>query len=118
VSVRADLITLLRPIGRSPIRAATVLPCLISELQRSPTLHECYQKVIEPRRELMRAVLRRGVASGDLRPDIDIEVVLAMLAAPLVAQNALNWNPRLDRGGLPERLVAAIWPAIAASRAA
>jgi AcrR family transcriptional regulator len=113
-SVREDLLTLLRPVGHGARGAATVLPCLISELRRSPSLHQCYQKIIEPRRELMRGVLHRGVANGELRPDLDIEVVIAMLAGPLVAQSALDWNPNLDRASLPERLVAAIWPAITA----
>src|SRR5512139_1001583 len=53
VSVREDLLMIMRPIGNhDAVRNATVLPCLISELKRSPKLNDCYQKVIEPRREL------------------------------------------------------------------
>jgi AcrR family transcriptional regulator len=115
LSVRDDLITLLRPVGRQPAaRVASVLPCLISELKRSPTLHACYLAVIEPRRELMRSVLRRGMASGELRDDLDIEVVMAMLVGPMLAQSVVNLNPSLDRDTLPERLVDTVWPAIAA----
>jgi AcrR family transcriptional regulator len=114
VSVREDLLTLLRPVGRkAALRSATVLPCLISELKRSPQLNECYQKVIEPRRELMRQVLRRGIDAGELRADIDLEIVMAMLVGPMVAQSVMDWNSNLDRESLPERLVAAVWPAIA-----
>jgi AcrR family transcriptional regulator len=115
VSVRDDLVTLLRPVGRqSMTRVSSVLPCLISELMRSPTLHDCYQKVIEPRRELMREVLRRGIATGELRADLDLEVVMAMLVGPMLAQAVGNLNPKLSREGLPQRLVDAVWPAIAA----
>ena len=115
VSVRDDLVTLVRPVGRqSMTRAAAVLPCLISELKRSPTLHACYQKVIEPRRELMRQVLRRGIASGELRADLDLEVVMAMLVSPMVVLSVGNLNPALDRETLPQRLVDAVWPAIVA----
>ena len=114
-SVREDLLTLLRPVGRKAVlRSATVLPCLISELKRSPKLNECYQKILEPRRELMRQVLRRGIDEGELRADLDIEVVMAMIVGPMVAQSVMDWNPGLDRETLPERLVAAVWPAIAA----
>ncbi len=91
-----------------------MLPCLISELKRSPLLNQCYQQVIEPRRELMRDVLRRGIASGELRADLDIEVVMAMLVGPMLAQSIFDWNPHLDREKLPDQLVDAIWPAIAA----
>jgi len=112
-SVREDLVALLRPVGRqSMTRASAVLPCLISELKRSPILHACYQKVIEPRRELMREVLRRGIAAGELRADLDLEVVMAMLVGPMVVQAVGNLNPLLDRETLPQRLVDAIWPAI------
>lgn len=115
VSVKDDLVTLLRPVARgSMTKTATVLPCLISELKRSPSLHQVYQRVIEPRRELMRGVLRRGMATGELRPDLDVEVVLAMLVGPLVAQSLLNWNPNLNRHRLPEQLVETLWPALVA----
>jgi AcrR family transcriptional regulator len=114
VSVREDLLTLMRPIGsssRNP-RAASVLPCLIPELKRSPKLHEMYQKVLEPRRQRLRDVIARGMASGELRPDLDVEVVIAMLVGPMVAQSVVNWNPSLDRDSLAERLLATAWPAL------
>jgi AcrR family transcriptional regulator len=114
-SLRDDLVTLLRPVGRNaPNRAATVLPCLISELKRSPELHAVFQKVTEPRRELMRQLLRRGMDSGELRADLDVETVMAMLVGPMIAQATMNWNPSLERDGLADRLVDTIWPAIAA----
>ena len=115
-SVHDDLVALLRPVGRNHnARAATVLPCLISEFKRSPSLRQVYEKVLAPRRQLMRDVLRRGIERAELRPDIDIEAVMAMLVGPMVAQSVMDWNPELDRETLPERLVAAAWPAIAAS---
>jgi AcrR family transcriptional regulator len=114
-SVREDLTTLLHPVGKSAmVRASRVLPCLIAELQRSPILYQGYQRIIEPRREIMRGVLRRGIATGELRADLDLEVVMAMLVGPMLAQTVFNWNPKLDRDSLPERLVDTIWPAIAA----
>jgi AcrR family transcriptional regulator len=113
-SVRDDLITLMRPVGQHATpQAANVLPCLISEMHRSPELSRVYHKIMEPRRERMRDVLRRGMASGELRADLDIEVTMAMLVGPLVAQSMLGWNPQLDREKLPTQLVDAIWPAIA-----
>ena len=111
-SVRDDLLTLLRPVGQKPPVAARVLPCLMSEMHRSPALNQCYQKVMAPRRERMREVLRRGVASGELRPDIDIEVIMALLVAPLMSHSMLGPSINLDREKLPEQLVDAVWPAI------
>jgi len=112
-SVRDDLIALLRPVGQKSPQAARVLPCIMTEMHRSPELRRCYQKVMEPRRERMREVFRRGIASGELRPDLDIEVTMAMLVGPLLSQAMLGWNPDFDREKLPTQLVDAIWPAIA-----
>jgi AcrR family transcriptional regulator len=113
-SVRDDLITLMKPVGAANhTRAGKIMPCLLSEMHRSPELYRSYQASTEPRRELMREVLRRGIREGELRADIDLEVVIAMLVGPLVAQVVLRWNPDLPKTGLAERLVDALWPAIA-----
>ena len=113
-SVRDDLVALLRPIAvPAHSRAAKIMPCLWSEIHRSPELHRCVQKISEPRRELMREVLRRGIGSGELRADLDLDLVLVMLMGPLISQTMTGWNPNLDRATLPERLVDMLWPAIA-----
>jgi hypothetical protein len=82
-----------------------VLPCLIPEVLRNPTHHRLYQEIVEPRREVMREVLRRGMRTGELRPDLDIEVTLALLSAPVLVQKLLRWNPAIDDEKLPERVV-------------
>jgi AcrR family transcriptional regulator len=114
-SVRDDLVTLLRPIATpAHTRAGKIMPCLMGEMHRSPELARCFQKITEPRRELMRQVLRRGVDAGELRADLDFELVIVMLAGPLVSQALIGWSPNLDRATLPERLVDTLWPAIIA----
>ncbi len=114
-SVHDDLVTLLRPIAVSArTRAGKIMPCIMSEMQRSPELYRCYQKITEPRREQMREVLRRGAATGELRADLDEDLVIVALTGPLVAQMLIGWNTRLDRATLPEHLVDLIWPGIAA----
>jgi AcrR family transcriptional regulator len=114
-SVREDLMTLLRPLAvPAHTRAAKIMPCLWSEINRSPELNRCFHKIAEPRREQMREVLRRGVRVGELRADLDVDLVMVMLMGPLVAQNVVGWDPNLDRATLPERLVDTLWPGIAA----
>ena len=117
-SVQDDLVTLLRPVGRNHnARAATVLPCLISEFKRSPSLRQVYEKVLAPRRQLMRDVLRRGIARGRTAGRHRRRGGHGHAGRPDGRPERLDWNPDLDRETLPERLVAAAWPAIAASRA-
>ncbi len=113
VSVREDLVTLLRPMAvPAHTRAGKIVPCLLAEMRRSPELLRCLQKVTEPRKEQLRAVLRRGIQSGELRADLDTELVAVMLAGPLIAQNLMDWNPKLDRAELAERIVTTIGRAI------
>lgn len=52
----------------------------------NPNVSQRYHdQVIEPRRELFRLVLRRGVASGELRADLDIEGAMLMLTGTVLA---------------------------------
>src|SRR6266498_105776 len=124
-SVRDDLVTLLSRVGKhsetghnetehnEPNRAGKIMSCLLPELQRSPSLQRCYQAVIEPRRARMREVLERGVRTGELRADLDVELALALLSGPIMAQSILGWNPRLDVRELPARVVDAVLSGIA-----
>jgi hypothetical protein len=38
-----------------------------------------YDSVIEARRDLYRQIIRRGVASGELRPDTDVELLTTLV---------------------------------------
>ncbi|MEU4779174.1 TetR/AcrR family transcriptional regulator [Micromonospora sp. NPDC023633] len=105
-SVRDDLILLVGAVGHHiDPRAARIMPCLVPEVNRSPEQYQLYQNIIEPRREMMREVLRRGMRSGELRADLDVEVVMAMLTGPMLVQRVMRWHPDLDETTLPQRIV-------------
>ncbi|HCT76747.1 MAG TPA: TetR family transcriptional regulator [Micromonosporaceae bacterium] len=103
--VRERLISLLSKVSTGDERAAKIFPCILPEIVRSESAYELWQAVIEPRREVMREVLRQGIADGELRADIDIEVVAATLTGPVLASRMMRWNPRLDNDALPEQVV-------------
>ncbi|NES30403.1 TetR family transcriptional regulator [Micromonospora terminaliae] len=105
-SVRDDLVLLVGAVGHNvDPRAARIMPCLVPEVNRSPDHFQLYQNIIEPRRKLMREVLRRGVDSGELRADLDIELAMTLLSGPMLIQRVLRWHPELDERILPERVV-------------
>jgi AcrR family transcriptional regulator len=113
-SVRDDLIALLAPAGRAEnTRAGRIMPCLVAEMQRSPELRDVYRRISAPRNELLRSVLQRGIAEGTLRPDLDLDTIVAMLIGPLIARTLVDWEPGGRREDAVQRLVDAIWPAIA-----
>ncbi|NUP54031.1 MAG: TetR/AcrR family transcriptional regulator [Catenulispora sp.] len=66
-------------------RAGLVFASVMATGMTNPQLVRRYQQVaIEPRREQLRVILRHGMASGELRPDLDVELTVRMLAGPIV----------------------------------
>ncbi len=81
-SVRADLIALLSAICREAAdpRRARLFALLQGEGRRYPRLMAKYlETVVQPQRERVRSVLRRGVATGELRENTDIEAASFLL---------------------------------------
>ena len=112
-SVRDDLIAIARQVGR--VRqgmAGRIMPCMVPELQRPGRLRDLYLKLVEDRREITRSVLRRGIATGELRPDADIELAVVLLSAPNI-MSTLGFSARLDSERLAERTVDMVLQGIA-----
>jgi AcrR family transcriptional regulator len=115
-SVREDLITLVKGARKaSNLRSGKVTMCLLPELHRNEAMHRRYQEFIEPRRAVTRQVILRGIETGELRADLDVELTLLMLTGPMITQSMLRWNPNLDEDNLAERLVDQLLQGIAAS---
>ena len=115
-NVREDLLILARAIGhnRDP-RAAKIMPCLMPEAMRSPEQYAAYQQIVEPRRQVMRDVLARGIARGELRADLDVELTMIAITGPLLMQKLLRWSPRFDGDDtFPEQIVDHVMKAIKA----
>nr|WP_255644321.1 TetR/AcrR family transcriptional regulator [Actinoplanes polyasparticus] len=108
-SVRDDLVTLIKA-NRSSRQHnyGKVTACLMPELMRDEQIMAGYQAVIEPRREIMRNVLRRGVGTGELRADLDIELTLLMLVGPNMLNGLFPERPRVPQEGFAEALVDAV----------
>jgi AcrR family transcriptional regulator len=95
-SVREDLIALLTVLAADSDdpRYAQQHALLHGAGERYPRLVARYkEQVVEPRRELVRVVLRRGIESGELRPDIDVEVAMLMLTGAVMARGKHDPTP-------------------------
>src|SRR5687768_1105827 len=87
LSVRDDLIALVDVIrlegGRST-RSRCIMNVVMGEADRHPRLTErFFKRAVEPRRRAMEDVLARGVATGELDPDLDVEVGMALLSGAM-----------------------------------
>jgi AcrR family transcriptional regulator len=103
-SVRGDLVTLLGAICTETAdpRRAREFALLLGEGAKYPRLMARYRDtVVEPRREVIRAVLRRGIATGELRPDTDVDAALFMLTGAVIARGKFDDIPP----GYVERVV-------------
>jgi AcrR family transcriptional regulator len=87
-SVREDLVAVLDAMccDVADPRRARQFSLLQGEGAKYPRLMARFvETVVEPRRAVVRSILRRGVASGELRPDADIEAALYILRGAALA---------------------------------
>ncbi len=108
VSVRDDLVMLIKANRGHKREYGKITACLLPELLRDDSILEMYQAVVEPRRDVMRGVLRRGIENAELRADLDIELTLLMLTGPSMMHGLFRWDPRVPDEGFVEALVDAV----------
>jgi AcrR family transcriptional regulator len=87
-SVRADLVALLNAICKEAAdpRRARLFALLQGEGLRYPRLMAKYvETVVQPQRDVVRSVLRRGVATGELRENTDIDAATFLLNGAVLA---------------------------------
>ncbi|NUT44651.1 MAG: TetR/AcrR family transcriptional regulator [Thermoactinospora sp.] len=106
-SVRGDLIVLMEAMRLDALQSdrRCVMNIAMSESDRYPHLFEKFRRIaIEPRREAMRKVLRRGAANGELQPDLDIDLAMQIVSGPMVMFT--RWaDPEDLTEDLPQRIV-------------
>jgi AcrR family transcriptional regulator len=88
-SVRDDLITLVTVMSQdaSDPRRTRQYTLLLGEGEKYPRLMARYaETIVEPRRNVIRTVLRRGIETGELRPDIDIEIAMLTMTGAAMSR--------------------------------
>ncbi|WP_455357421.1 TetR/AcrR family transcriptional regulator [Streptomyces sp. SYSU K217416] len=109
-SVRDDLIALLEGLRRRGLakRSSAMLRSVLGQVQSYPQLWQHYQdRVIAARREALDDVLRRGVARGEVRADLDFDLVGDLVVGPMLVRTVLRPDGPLD-DDLAERIVDAV----------
>jgi AcrR family transcriptional regulator len=107
-SVRDRLVATLEHIRvKSPETfSGRIMPRMVAYARSHPELYAQYQqRVLEPRRERLRALLREGVASGELRDDLDIEVTATCFVAPMLYTSLVLCSGGPAPVGLSEQIV-------------
>jgi AcrR family transcriptional regulator len=107
-STRDDLVSLLRDAIRvlRSTEIGRVIPEVVGAMPSHPELAEAFARFREPRRSAFIDVLRRGVARGDLRPDIDFDLAADLLYGPIYFRLLVARKPL--RPSDAERIVDAV----------
>jgi AcrR family transcriptional regulator len=95
-SVRDDLTALVTVMSQDAVDPARQrqYTLLLGEGEKYPRLMARYaETVVEPRRDIIRSVLRRGIETGQIRPDLDIEVAMLTLTGAAMSRGRCEIIP-------------------------
>ncbi|MGW3492879.1 TetR/AcrR family transcriptional regulator [Streptomyces sp. NPDC001020] len=106
-SMRDDLVVLLEALRQRGLagRTSAILHNAHVQMKCSPKIWAAYDAcVIAPRRRAGLDVLRRGQKNGELRQDVDVELMNDILVGPMIVRSILRPDAELEEG-LAERIV-------------
>jgi AcrR family transcriptional regulator len=94
---------------RADPRITSFAPRLLAEAAGDPEMHAIFRSaLIEPRRAFLRFILQRGIERGELRDDVDLEVVIDLMAGPFIYRLLIDGGDptvAMQRGTGPLRLL-------------
>ncbi|MEU3931615.1 TetR/AcrR family transcriptional regulator [Streptomyces sp. NPDC029044] len=97
-SMRDDLVVLLEQVRRRGLanRSSAILHSVQAQMKSSPKLWAAYHAtVVAPRRRLGLEVLRRGQENGELRTDLDLELLNDIFVGPMLLRAVLHTDADL-----------------------
>ncbi|WP_328746782.1 TetR/AcrR family transcriptional regulator [Streptomyces sp. NBC_00285] len=106
-SMRDDLVALLEQLRRRGLlrRSSALLHNVHAQMKSSPKIWAAYHAiVVAPRRELQAEILRRGQDNGELRTDVDVELINDMFFGPMLFRTIMQPEADLPEG-LSEQIV-------------
>jgi len=114
-SVRDDLLAYVHGYLRSMRTSdvGRVMPALVGELARNDELAASFrERFVLPRRARVRETLGKGLERGELRADLDLDLVADTMVA--VFQHRVLFTGMPIDDGLPARLVDLLWRGVKA----
>ncbi|MGW8952816.1 TetR/AcrR family transcriptional regulator [Streptomyces sp. NPDC055709] len=109
-SARDDLVVMLESVrlGGLAQRSSALLHNVRAQMKSHPKLWDAYvATVIDPRRVTVLEILRRAVAEGEIRADLDIDLLNDLIVGPMLVRAVMRPDAPLP-GDLAERIVTAV----------
>ena len=94
--LRDDLLILLRHIAEGLSRSGSlsrILPSLVEAAEQDPELERLFVQFTAERRSVLRGVLERAAARGELRRDLDLDLVMDFLVGPIFTRRLVTRKP-------------------------
>ena len=71
--------------GAAKTGALTLMPRLLSEVVGEPEMHALFHEhLVEPRRRVVRGIVERAKARGEIRQDVDTELAIDLMVGPFI----------------------------------
>ncbi|MGH9149490.1 MAG: TetR/AcrR family transcriptional regulator [Acidimicrobiales bacterium] len=101
-TVRDRVVALLRQISAAMAGStwSSCLPAIIDAAERDPEMLAIHARLARERRQVLVDLLAEGVAAGEVRAGLDLELVADCLVGPLLARRLLLHEP-LAPGAAP-----------------
>jgi len=94
-------------------RAGSMLRALLAEAGAFPELRRRYfEDIVTPRREVMFRLIHQGIASGEIRHDVDVAFVNEILVGPILARMGSGTTGDLDPEKTSRRIIDLIYDGI------
>ncbi|MFC5800247.1 TetR/AcrR family transcriptional regulator C-terminal ligand-binding domain-containing protein [Streptomyces formicae] len=106
-SARDDLVVMLESVRVRGLaqRSSALLNNVLAQMKSHPKLWAAYvATVIDPRRATVLEILRRGIVGGEIRDDVDIDLVNDLVVGPMLVRAVMRPHAPLP-DGLAERIV-------------
>lgn len=119
-STRDTLVEMLEAFRLRPddARSARCMPQVMSQAHRDPQLFETYwDRVVAARRQRFREVIERGMARGEVREGLDVDMLVSLVTGPMLA--IMSMTPASRRrvdGDTSRQIIDAIFEGIAPTR--
>jgi AcrR family transcriptional regulator len=118
-SVRGDLIALSEQAFHTQEAGdvTQIMLKLMSERARYPELQAAFmRRVVEPRRRVVADALERGIARGELRPEVDVDLLIDLLLGVTVYRSMLAARPPAVNREALERVIEMVFDGVAAPK--
>jgi AcrR family transcriptional regulator len=91
-------------------RVPDLMPVLLAASDRDPDLHSLLLAMLDERRRPIRTVLQLAQLRGEIAPDLDLDVAIALLTGPFVQRRMVDRQEITEefRDGVIEYVVAGL----------